>query len=206
MEIGLVYMASGQSRRFGSNKLLTPLGNRPMYQYGFTALQQAARLVFSQGIRCMLIVVSPYQDIRNWCRKDGAVVCDNPQSTEGMAASIRIGTMKCIDMQAMAFFTADQPLLQGVTIAAFLKGFIDSGKPIGAMTSTGRVGNPAIFTSLYFEELQALHGDCGGRALLQTHEQDVWSFTVAADQLLDVDTTADLADIERIISQPANTK
>ncbi|MCH4166056.1 MAG: nucleotidyltransferase family protein [Megasphaera sp.] len=206
MDIGLVYMASGQSRRFGSNKLLASLGDRPLYQYGFNALQQAAQLVLPQGIRCTLVVVSPYPVIRNWCSNAGAVVYDNPQAAEGMAASIRKGTAQCMGMQALAFFTADQPLLQGETIAAFLKGFVASEKQIGAMTRAGRLGNPAVFTIRYAEELQALQGDRGGRSLLQAHAQDVWCFAVAAEQLLDVDTAADLASIEQVISQGQHTK
>lgn len=192
MHVALIYMASGRGRRFGSNKLLADLNGRPLYQYGFRALQQAVREMAVRGVAGHILVVSPYQEIRVWCCRRGALVYDNPQADEGIAASIRIGTERSAGVDALAFFVADQPLLRGRTIACFLAGFAASGKPLGAMTNTGRPGNPAVFLSAYRTELAGLRGDTGGCSLLLAHEDDLWRFAVPPEQLIDVDWTDDL--------------
>lgn len=42
MKLSLIYLAAGNSRRFGENKLLAELDGRPLYRYGLDALKQAA--------------------------------------------------------------------------------------------------------------------------------------------------------------------
>lgn len=193
MDIALIYMASGRGRRFGSNKLLYALNGRPLYQYGFIQLQEAARLLHRQeDMCCRLWVVSPYEEILDWCRKQGACVQKNSQAAGGMAASVRLGTACAGTAGAYAFFAADQPFIQGQTIVFFLRGFIRSGRSLGCMACGPRKGNPAIFLARYRPKLLALQGDTGGRQILRDHSEEVWYFSAAAEELQDIDTREDL--------------
>lgn len=204
MNIALIYMASGKGVRFGSNKLLTHICGQPLYQYGFQALQQAISLVVPRGITCTVYVISPYREIREWCRTRGALVSDNPDAEEGISSSIRIGTACGKNSDAIAFFVADQPLLQARNIADFLAGYAQNGCSLGAVTAAGRLGNPAVFSSSYVPKLLALHGDQGGKKLLHEYDDCLWRFPVPVEELLDVDTGDDMKIVETAISKDAS--
>lgn len=54
----IIYMASGNASRFGRNKLLESIHEKPLFQYGMDTLQAAA----SQTLDCHM-VVSRYPEI-----------------------------------------------------------------------------------------------------------------------------------------------
>lgn len=198
MRLSAVFLASGRGRRFGANKLLTPLHGRPLYQYGFLQLEEGLRLASVAGITSQLVVVSPYAELRAWCAARGAIAVTNGAASEGIAASVRIGTAVASAAEAIAFFVADRPLLEAGTIASFLIGYDHSGLPAGAMETAGSLGNPAVFHHTFQSELMRLCGDRGAGQLLHRLGNDCWHFPVDSWQLQDIDTQADF---ERLSQQ-----
>ena len=141
MNIALIYMASGFSRRFGGNKLLAPLAGTPLYRHGFDHLQDAARRIeTSLSCSCRLYVVSQYDEILSWCRAHNAIAVKNTAAGEGMAASVRLGLEVSAAADAWAFFAADQPFLSGETISDFVMQYAQSGCGIGCAVSGCRRG------------------------------------------------------------------
>lgn len=198
MHIALIYMASGFSRRFGGNKLLAPLAGKPLYRHGFDQLQDAARRIsVSLSCSCCLYVVSQYDEILSWCRAHGAIAVKNTAAGEGMAASVRLGVETSAAADAWAFFAADQPFLSSEIISDFVKQYAQSGCGIGCAVSGSRRGSPAIFSHVYKDELLALQGDKGGRAILEKYKDDLWSFTMPEGELCDIDTRDDWEAAER---------
>lgn len=198
MHIALIYMASGFSRRFGGNKLLAPLAGIPLYRHGFDHLQDAARRIESAlSCSCRLYVVSQYDEILSWCQAHGAIAVKNAAAGEGMAASVRLGVETSAAVDAWAFFAADQPFLSGKTISDFVMQYAQSGCGIGCAVSGCRRGSPAIFSHVYKDELLALQGDKGGRAILEKYKDDLWSFTMPEGELCDIDTRDDWEAAER---------
>lgn len=198
MHIALIYMASGFGRRFGGNKLLAPLAGKPLYRHGFDQLQDAARRIsVSLSCSCCLYVVSQYDEILSWCRAHGAIAVKNTAAGEGMAASVRLGVETSAAVDAWAFFAADQPFLSGKTISDFVMQYAQSGCGIGCAVSGCRRGSPAIFSHVYKDELLALQGDKGGRAILEKYKDDLWSFTMPEGELCDIDTRDDWEAAER---------
>lgn len=198
MHIALIYMASGFSRRFGGNKLLAPLAGKPLYRHGFDQLQDAARRIsVSLSCSCCLYVVSQYDEILSWCRAHGAIAVKNTAAGEGMAASVRLGVETSAAADAWAFFAADQPFLSSEIISDFVKQYAQSGCGIGCAVSGCRRGSPAIFSHVYKDELLALQGDKGGRAILEKYKDDLWSFTMPEGELCDIDTRDDWEAAER---------
>ena len=194
MQIAAIYMASGQGKRFGSNKLLYSLGGRPLYQHGFIHLQQALQhLQAENGWGCSLIVVSVYEEILSWCRSQGTVAVYNDQAAEGIAASTRLGVKQAGFADRYAFFVADQPLLQTATIEGFLRSFMASGYKLGCVHDGSRQGNPGIFDISFREELLQLHGEQGGRTILRSHSDAIWYGRVRPEELLDMDRPEDAA-------------
>ena len=190
MQIAVIYMAAGFGRRFGSNKLLYSLDGKLLYQHGFAQLQEALATINAAGqMSCRLIVVSQYPEIVAWCREQGAETCLNTQAAEGITASIHLGIETAGNVDAYAFFVADQPYLQAVTIEKFFTGYAVSGKALGCMHCGAQRGNPTIFSAGFKAELLSLQGDKGGRVILNRYPDDnLWLSVATAEELIDIDT------------------
>lgn len=185
-DISLIYMASGRSKRFGSNKLLTPLQHKPLYQYGLDTLYAVG-----QASHWPLLVVTAYSEIALWCRGKQIPVIMNNQADEGMAASLRLGVQHSPDAAAWAFFPADQPLLSQKSITQFLQGFQQSPYTLGAMSNGIHPMSPAVFANQHKDKLTAQRGDTGGRQILRQYTNSIYLYRTNPDELLDIDTLED---------------
>ncbi len=163
----ILYLASGSSRRFGSNKLLYPLEGKPMFLYGLETLQQAAR----GRDACTITVISRYPEIRQAAGERGIAAVDSPESAHGISHTIKAGLQALgplSDDDFLVFAVADQPWLTVSTVRRLL----DAARP-GVMCASlcwqDRPGNPTLFSAALVPELMALEGDTGGRAVLKKH-------------------------------------
>ncbi len=209
MRVSMIYMASGFGRRFGSNKLLVPFAGKALYLHGLGALKAAAELLETAGkgnflmegsvpkalhpVHCRIFVVSQYEEILEEAGKLGFETVYNPYSSEGITASLRLGTKASgPDTDAFLYFVADQPYMQAKTIASFVSGFFSSGKGIGCVYSKGRPGSPNLFCGQFYEELLGLEGDKGGRQIMGKYPEELWTMEVNERELVDIDTLNDM--------------
>ncbi|MCD8248710.1 MAG: nucleotidyltransferase family protein [Lachnospiraceae bacterium] len=190
MRLAMIYMASGFGRRFGSNKLLVPLQGRLLYQHGLQHLREAAgRLEISGRFQTSVIVTSQYEEILGHARSLGVEAVQNPNSAEGITASIRLGTINApADTEFYLYFVADQPYLSAESIVRLVEGLIESGLGIGSV----KKGSPCIFRAKYREELLTLAGDRGGRQIIRRHPEDIWEMEVPEEELRDIDLPEDM--------------
>ena len=176
----ILYLAAGNSRRFGENKLLYPLDGKPLYRHGLDTLAAAAQ----QRTDCTLTV-------------DGAAAQHirtvySPESEKGLSYTIRAG-VGALDLQQTDFIlcaAADQPYLSVQTVLRLL----DAARPGVACARVcwgEQRGNPALFSAALVPALRALTGDEGGRVLLRRGDC-VPVFAASARELWDVDTKAQL--------------
>ena len=193
--IHIIFLASGSSRRFGTNKLLYELDGKPIFRYGLDLLRD---LTLSR-VDCTATVVSRYAEIRAAAEQAGLRAVDSPQSEQGISYSIRAGLEALPALQPedfLLFLVADQPRLTRETIDRM----IDAARPgvlLGMAVWKDQAGNPAFFSALLFDELYALSGDCGGRAVIRRHEADCLRIPVTDPrELSDVDTPATLQNID----------
>ena len=63
MKLGLIMLAAGNSRRFGSNKLLYGIDGMPMYRHILLELKKVKAALEEQGHRCEITVVTQYEEI-----------------------------------------------------------------------------------------------------------------------------------------------
>ncbi len=163
----ILYLASGSSRRFGSNKLLYPVAGRPLFLHGLETLQAAVQ---GRG-DCTLTVVSRYAEIRDAAASLGIHAVDSPDSEMGVSHTIRAGISSLPDLTPedfLLFAVADQPHLT----AASVQNLLAQARPgtIGASLAYGDCpGNPTLFSARLVPELIALQGDTGGRKVLKRH-------------------------------------
>lgn len=196
MKIGMILLAAGYSRRFGSNKLLYEIEGRPMYLRTLDQLIQAGKELAEdkkenkrkeknsrpqkQALVLETAVVTQYQEIKEAAKSQGVTVLINHHPEKGISSSLKTGLEYFKDTDACLFAVADQPWLTSGTIAGLVSLFLKSGKGIACVSKEKQPGNPCIFTRKYYPQLMALTGDKGGKRVLNAHLEDT-AFFEAAD-------------------------
>jgi molybdenum cofactor cytidylyltransferase len=186
-------LASGASRRFGSNKLVAPLDGRPVVRWSAEALASAVEETW---------VVVPARSAEVRAALDGLPVrwVENPIAHEGMASSIRSGIAALpAEVEAVVITLGDQPLIDGEVIRRVVATWRAAPAPHGAVVAAyedGR-GHPALFGAALFPALLALEGDRGARELLASLGAAVVALGVPSRRPADVDTRDALALLAR---------
>lgn len=187
MRIHFILLAAGNSRRFGSNKLLSMLNGKPMYRYLTNRLDRIQADYIGEKI-----VVSQYDEILNVLSEESYLAVRNEEPELGISHSIHLGleALKERNVEpedAVCFFVCDQPYLERKTMEDFLEGYLASGKGIGCVGNGHRLGNPVIFRMKYIKELQKLTGDTGGKKVVKEHLADTYVHEVEDRELEDID-------------------
>lgn len=202
MDIHVIILAAGFSRRFGGNKLLAELEGKSLYLH---VVENLAELQALSSEIVSLTVVTQHHPIMDEMIRRGIPVAWNDHSEDGISSSLQVGleavTGRLEESQRngegsepyFCFFVGDQPYLKITTIQSFFDGFKESGKGIGCLRSGVKTGNPVIFAGRYLEELMGLKGDKGGKQVLHNHEEDVYYYAVWDNQeLIDIDRPENL--------------
>lgn len=191
-KLGLVMLAAGNSRRFGSNKLLALIEGEPMYCHILGELMQVKETLERQGLDCGITVVTQYDEIAEAAGEIGARVLYNLHPDEGISSSLKIGLRRNREMDACLFTVADQPWLRGETILALVGVFLREGKGIACVEYEGKLGNPCVFSERYYGELMGLEGDVGGKRVVVRNRGDVAIMRVVDGmEVMDVDVMVD---------------
>jgi molybdenum cofactor cytidylyltransferase len=177
-----ILLAAGAAARFGSNKLLHPLGS------GATVVEAAARNLMA-AVPDAIAVVRP--GCPELVRRLGGlgmdvVVCHD--AAQGIGHSVVAGVVAARDADGWVIALGDMPYVLPDTIAR-LAGAIKTRAAIVAPIHGGERGNPVAFGADWCDALTRLHGDCGARTLLDRH--------AAAVTLVPVDDPGILRDIDR---------
>lgn len=179
-------MASGQSRRFGGNKLFACYEGLPLYVRALSALPAS---LFARAV-----VTSPYEDILSAGERAGYFPLPNLEAAEGVSASIRLGLSALVDTDGALFAVCDQPNLKTNSILRLINCFMDSPSCIWDLSWQGKRGNPVVFPQVLYPELLALTGDRGGSVVIRRHPELLRLASAGSpEELADIDTPTDLA-------------
>ena len=188
MKINLVLLASGNSKRFGSNKLLYKINGKEMFKYSVD-LADDLKKSLKDTIK-NIIVVSKYQEIKEYVLSKNMIYVENPQSELGISTSIILGISESEKSESdyLMFMVCDQPYTKTSTIKSFIESFLKSDKGIGAVAFEKIMGNPCIFSCKYLEDLKKLSGDIGGKKIIKENLDDVYIYEVSTKkELEDID-------------------
>lgn len=178
-----VILAAGDSSRFGQNKLLYRIDNRPMYEHT-VALIQKLQPDFT-------ILVTKYLQIIQKIDRNILVVKNNEThlgQSHSMQLAIRAALNQNIHFNGYLFTVCDQPYLSIDSLQKLYTVWQDKGG-ICALSYRQKRGNPVIFAEKYLPELLHISGDTGGRAIIQSHLNDLTLVEVAHySELTDIDT------------------
>ncbi len=194
--IAAVLLAAGSSTRFGGNKLLQPLNGKPVYRYMLELLYEKQK----EHRIGRVLVVSQYDSIFADIREHfpGVEAVQNRRPQQGIASSLRLGLARLLQQDgglgACLFAVADQPGFSAASLEKMLDywqansyGIVAAGYRIKEGSGL-QMKNPVIFSSAYFEKLQSLTGDVGGRQVIRAHLQDTGICEIPQAELQDLDT------------------
>jgi len=179
-----VFLAAGRSVRFGSDKLLAPLGDG-------TPLAVAALGNLSAAVDGVIAVVRPGDAaLAAALAAQGARVTEFAGAAEGMGASLAWGVRSAPIAAAWLVALADMPWIRPATVGRVVDA-LRRGASIAAPAWQGRQGHPVGFSARHYAALIALGGDIGAKRVIERHEV----FPVDAEDagvVRDVDVPQDL--------------
>ena len=188
MKLGCVVLAAGKSRRFGGNKLLAQLGDRPVLAHVLDSLprERFARLS---------AVVSDGQ-VEQVCAGRGIACLRCPGGPQ--SESVRRGVRAMAGMDGCLFVLGDQPLCTRASLERLTDAFLARPQAVVRLAWNGRAGSPVMFPGRYFSALERLTGDRGGMAALRGLEPELLLVQAGAEEeLWDADTPEALEALAR---------
>jgi molybdenum cofactor cytidylyltransferase len=185
--VGGILLAAGAGSRFGGRKLLhalpdgTPLG---------VAAWRALRAALENAV---VVVREGDEELAALMENAGARVIRCRDARLGMAHSLICGVHALETAAGWVVALADMPRVRPETIAALAQR-LRAGARIAVPVWNGQRGHPVGFAASCRDELLALSGDNGARALLERHAADVARVPVDDSGIVqDVDTLDDAA-------------
>lgn len=190
--IAALLLAAGSARRFGAPKLLQQLEGRPLVRWS------AEWLRGPPVDEIVVVVAEEHEAIRSALTGFDARFVVNPHADRGMGSSIACGVAALTpDTTAALIALADEPMAGRAALLRTVERYEAGDVSIVAPTYRGVSGHPVLFDRSTFDELLALSGDRGARAVVERDPGRVAVVEMNETQPIDVDTPADLARLAR---------
>ena len=178
MKLGCVIMASGEGKRFGSNKMLADICGKPLIQ----------RTIESVPRGFDVVVTTRWPQVAEICRelRCACVRHDGALRSENVRAGLTWGADR--DWRGCLFLPGDQPLVSSDSFEALAGAFKANGgvAPV-RLALNGEPASPVLFPASFFPNLMGLKGRDGGSSLLRGRA-DIQLVEARAYELWDVDT------------------
>lgn len=186
--VGAVILAAGSSSRYGALKQLIAIDGEPM-------ARRIVRGALAAGLHPVVVVVGAQSDRVTDCLNNLDVVAvSNPAWGDGMGSSLATGVQALLaqaaPLQSLMVLLADQPAIKIDDLERMLATHAQRPNRILACQKSGDFGPPCLFPVAYTDELIALSGTQGARALIDRHASQVEGFDLPA-AFQDIDTPED---------------
>lgn len=182
-----IVLAAGSASRFGATKQVADLGGRPLVQRAVDALASAM-------VRDIVVVIGHDADLVRSALTlpAGARTVEAERHAEGMSASLAAGIAALDpDSEAVVVLLADQPGVTPAHVEDLISSYRERPAPIVRLRFDDAPG-PAVLSREVWEEVAALRGDVGARALIDADPSRVREVRVPGPAPRDVDVPADL--------------
>jgi len=185
--IAAILLAAGAGVRFGGDKLLHPLED------GVAIAAHAARNLLAATPDVVAVVRWGDFPLYEMLEQEGCQVTMFQGAARGMGASLAHGVAQARGADGWVVALADMPRVP-VAIVREIIASLAGGALIAAPVHKGERGHPVGFGAALRDELLALDGDQGARAVLERHRNAV-KLVECADPgvLYDIDRKTDIA-------------
>jgi molybdenum cofactor cytidylyltransferase len=180
--ITCVLLAAGSGSRFGADKLLHPLED------GVAIAAHAARSLLAATPDVVAVVRWGDFPLYDMLEQEGCQVVMFQGAARGMGASLAHGVAQARGADGWVIALADMPRISAETVRKVMAA-LEAGALVAAPARKGERGHPVGFGAALRDELLALDGDQGARALLERHRDAV--------QLIECDDPGIFYDIDR---------
>jgi molybdenum cofactor cytidylyltransferase len=181
-----ILLAAGSGSRFGGEKLLHPLDD------GVAIAAHAARNLLAVLPDVVAVVRWGDFPLYDMLEEEGCQVTMFQGAARGMGASLAHGIGQARGADGWVVALADMPRIAPPTVQAVVAGLRD-GAMIAAPVHGGERGHPVGFSAGLRDELLALDGDQGARAVLERHHAALRLIECGDPNVLyDVDRKSDL--------------
>ena len=193
-QIAAVVLAGGQSRRTGPlNKLLATFDGKPM-----VATVVDAVLGSAAG---PVVVVTGHQadQVRAALAGRDVTFTHNPNYADGLSTSLRQGMHALIKTGGEADGTlvclGDMPGVDAKVLGKLISAYDPAeGRSICVPVFDGKRGNPVLWGSQYFAEMERMAGDVGAKHMIGQYSDAVCEVPMTDDAVIvDLDTPEALA-------------
>jgi molybdenum cofactor cytidylyltransferase len=173
--------AAGQ----GINKLLQPLGGRPM-------LRHVAEAALASAVFDVVVVTGNEKaGVTMALRGLPVTFADNPDYSKGLSTSLISGLNALPeDCDGAMVMLGDMPAVDSHLLDRLIAAFDPSeDRAIIVASHGGRRGNPVLWARRFFAEMRELSGDAGARALFAPYAGLICEVEAGSDApLTDIDT------------------
>lgn len=185
-----VVLAAGTSTRFGeANKLLEPVDGEPLVRRAVTSI---TRSVVDETI----VVVGHEADrVREALGGLSITSLANEDYAGGQATSVRTGVRAAREAgtDAVVIALGDMPHVSTATVDVLVECYERGVAGALAAAFDGQRGNPVLFDARYFDALESVEGDVGGRDVLTSSNDAALIETTDPGVLADIDRQSDLS-------------
>lgn len=190
--IAAIVLAAGSSRRFGSQKLVVPVGGMPLVRASTSRI-----ISLAQPSETIVVVDVGAPEVRRALDGLAVRVVEN-RDNSGMGSSIACGVRALPPaVDGVLIVPGDTPKLTEDAVRRVLDERAASRKSIVAPSYRGVPGHPVLFAREIFDELKALTGDRGAREVVERDPSRVARLELGSDAPRDVDSRDDLALLEK---------
>ena len=185
--IAAILLAAGAGMRFGGEKLLHPLED------GVAIAAHAARNLLAATSDVIAVVRWGDFPLYDMLEQEGCQVTMFQGAARGMGASLAHGIAQARGADGWVVALADMPRVPTDIIKKIVAA-LEGGALVAVPAFRGERGHPVGFGAALREELLALDGDQGARAVVERHRDSVR--LIECDDpgiLFDVDRKSDIA-------------
>lgn len=205
LHIGIVLLVGGQSKRMGRNKQLLPWRGKTVLDAVCGALQcgWGGDVVSTMSCKLPFVAVTgdDHEKLEPIVTKYGFEAIRNEHPDLGQGASIAMGVRHLVETSPLSLdgilcSVGDQPLLMSTVvhevISTFSENFHSKTIVVPHYGANYQSGNPVLFGSHWFESLQHIQGDQGGKTIIRGSGKDhVIKLWIRDDIGYDIDTPDD---------------
>jgi len=193
-----IVLAAGRSERMGTQKLLLPLGGRPVI------VRVMDELLRSLVDKVLVVVEREGERIRVALQDHAATFVTNPEHEGDMLSSVRCG-LRAVPTVCEGVLVAlgDQPGISSTLVDEMIRSFRHRQSALVVPTCQGRRGHPLLFGAQLSHEVLHQHGSYGLRGLLESHAGEILEIPVSAPSTLeDMDTPEDYERQRKLFPEP----